>query len=134
MKRTHQGDVRSGGLRSRGERPCHSGTGNDFDEIASSHYSPQGSGARRYWADYSSNLRQAKWVSGVRLHGGNRNALMFTLGQKQTSDCRLSMSALPPKADMRRVVARKTPVKKGRVRFRFRGVGLFWKKPSKIKI
>jgi hypothetical protein len=24
------------------------------------------------------------------LHGGNRNALMFALGQKQTSDCRLS--------------------------------------------
>jgi hypothetical protein len=26
---------------------------------------------------------------------------MSALGQKQTSDCRLSMSALPPKADIR---------------------------------
>jgi hypothetical protein len=44
---------------------------------------------------------------------------MSALGQKQTSEWRPLMSALPPKADMRRVVARKTPVKKGRVRFRF---------------
>jgi hypothetical protein len=34
------------------------------------------------------------------LHGSNRELLMSALGQKQTSDCRPLISALPPKADI----------------------------------
>jgi hypothetical protein len=36
----------------------------------------------------------------VSLHGNNREPLMSALGQKQTLDCRLLMSAIPPKADI----------------------------------
>jgi hypothetical protein len=48
----------------------------------------------------SGDLRPAKQSSGVNLHGSNPKPLMSALGQKQTSDCRLSMSAIPPKADI----------------------------------
>jgi hypothetical protein len=34
------------------------------------------------------------------LHGSNSEPLMSALGQKRTWDCRSSMSALPPKADI----------------------------------
>jgi hypothetical protein len=37
---------------------------------------------------------------GGSLHGSNLELLMSALGQKQTSDWRLLMSALPPKADI----------------------------------
>jgi hypothetical protein len=47
--------------------------------------------------DYSRDLRQAKWGSGISLHGGNPEPLMSALGQKQTSARRSLMSALPPK-------------------------------------
>jgi hypothetical protein len=48
-------------------------------------------------ADYNRNLRSAKRVSGVGLHGSNPEPLMSALGQKETLDRRLLMSALPPK-------------------------------------
>src|SRR6516225_5110857 len=38
--------------------------------------------------------------SGVSLHGSNPEPAMSALGQKRTSDRRLLMSALPPKADI----------------------------------
>jgi hypothetical protein len=37
---------------------------------------------------------------GLGLHGNNPEPLMSALGQKQTSDCRLLMSAVTPKADI----------------------------------
>jgi hypothetical protein len=52
--------------------------------------------------DYIRDLRPAKWGSGLSLHGTNPEPLMSAMGQKQTSDCRPSMSALPPKADIGR--------------------------------
>jgi hypothetical protein len=36
----------------------------------------------------------------ISLHGSKPEPLMSALGQKQTSDCRLLMSAIPPKADI----------------------------------
>jgi hypothetical protein len=36
----------------------------------------------------------------IKLHGSNTEPLMSALGQKQTSDCRPLMSAIPPKADI----------------------------------
>jgi hypothetical protein len=35
-------------------------------------------------ADYSRDLRRAKWVSGSGLHGSNPDGPMSALGQKQT--------------------------------------------------
>jgi hypothetical protein len=55
---------------------------------------------RRQYGDYSSNLRQAKWGSGLTLHGNNSDALMSATGQKQTLGKVRLMSALPPKADI----------------------------------
>jgi hypothetical protein len=51
-------------------------------------------------ADYIRDLRPAKWGSGVSLHSSNPEPLMSALGQKQTSRPEISMSALPPKADI----------------------------------
>jgi hypothetical protein len=42
-----------------------------------------------------------KWVSGVSLHGSNPDPLMSALGHKRTLHVVRSMSALPPKADIR---------------------------------
>jgi hypothetical protein len=53
-------------------------------------------------ADYIRDLRLVKWGSGVSLHGSNPELLMSALGQKQTSHQVRVMSALPPKADIRR--------------------------------
>jgi hypothetical protein len=50
--------------------------------------------------DYIRDLRQAKWGSGVSLHGSNPEPFMSALGQKQTLHSVEPMSALPPKADM----------------------------------
>ena len=47
-----------------------------------------------------SDLRLAKWVSGVGLQGGNPDLLMSALGQKQTLRPEISMSAFSPKADI----------------------------------
>src|SRR5262249_28581384 len=41
-----------------------------------------------------------KWASGVKLYGSNPEPLMSALGQKRTSECFQSMSALPPIADI----------------------------------
>jgi hypothetical protein len=51
-------------------------------------------------ADYIRDLRLAEWGSGISLHGGNSAPLMSALGQKRTSRSEITMSALPPKADM----------------------------------
>jgi hypothetical protein len=51
-------------------------------------------------ADYSRELRRAKWVSESGLHGSNLEPLMSALGQKQTLGKVQLMSALPPKADI----------------------------------
>jgi hypothetical protein len=51
-------------------------------------------------ADYSRDLRSAKWGSGVSLRSSNPKPLMSALGQKQTSAQGRIMSALPPKADI----------------------------------
>jgi hypothetical protein len=51
-------------------------------------------------ADYIRDLRPAKWGTGNSSQGSNSEPPMSALGQKQTSDCRLLMSALPPKADI----------------------------------
>jgi len=51
-------------------------------------------------ADYSRDLRPAKWGPTVNLHSNNSEPLMSALGQKQTSRLVRTMSALPPKADM----------------------------------
>jgi hypothetical protein len=45
--------------------------------------------------DYSRDLRQAKWGSGISLHGGNPEPLMSALGQKQTSARRSLMTLYP---------------------------------------
>src|SRR5215472_3303619 len=50
--------------------------------------------------DYSRNLRPAKWDLGVSLHSSNPEPLMSALGQKQTSQHILLMSALRLKADI----------------------------------
>jgi hypothetical protein len=50
--------------------------------------------------DYSRELRAAEWGSVVSLHGSNPKPLMSALGQKQTSEYRPLMFALPPKADI----------------------------------
>src|SRR5215469_3371375 len=47
------------------------------------------------------DLRPAKWGSESSLRGRNPEPLMSALGQKQTSAHVCSMSALPPKADIR---------------------------------
>jgi len=51
-------------------------------------------------ADYSRDLRPAKWGPTVNLHSNNSEPLMSALGQKQTSRLVRTMSALPPKADI----------------------------------
>jgi hypothetical protein len=74
---------------------------NSFDEIASSHCLPQGSGPRQ------SHLRlQQGFVIGEmggrgRLQGSNPEPFMSALGQKRTSARVRVMSALPPKADIK---------------------------------
>src|SRR5262249_11190227 len=75
-------------LRGCGERPRNGRTNNSFDEIASSHRLPRGLGPRQL-RNYSRDLPPMKWVSGVSLHGGNPEPIM---------------SALPPKADIRRAL------------------------------
>ena len=50
--------------------------------------------------DYIRDLRPAEWGSRVSLRGGNPNPPMSALGQKQTLQRILLMSALPPKADI----------------------------------
>jgi hypothetical protein len=75
-------------------------TSNHLDEIASSHCLPRGLGARQL-CDYRRHLRPAEWVSGVR-HGSNLEPVMSALGQKRTFGPLIAMSALPPKADIRR--------------------------------
>src|SRR6516162_4727195 len=52
--------------------------------------------------NYSSDFLPAEWGSGVSLHGSNPDPLMSALGQKRTVECVRAMSALPPKADIRR--------------------------------
>ena len=86
-------------LRTRSERPSRRAA-NKCDEIASSHRLPQGLGPRQSIDDYSRDLRQAKWGSGVSLHGSNPELSMSALGQEQTSQHVRLMSALPPKADI----------------------------------
>ena len=49
-------------------------------------------------ADYTRDLRPAKWGSEVRLRGSNPDPLMSALGHKQTFALQKGMSALPPKA------------------------------------
>ena len=46
-------------------------------------------------------LSEAITEAGVSLHGSNPEPLMSALGQKQTLQRILVMSALPPKADIR---------------------------------
>ena len=46
-------------------------------------------------ADYNRNLRSAKRVSGVGLHGSNPEPLMSALGQKETLDRRLLCPLYP---------------------------------------
>src|SRR5262245_42931777 len=89
----------------RGERPDNRGADNAFDEIASSHCLLQCSGLRRLTPrgyNYTRDLRPAKWRSVISLHGSNPEPLMSALGQKRTFECAGAMSALPPKADIRR--------------------------------
>jgi hypothetical protein len=50
---------------------------------------------------YSRDLRSAKWCFGVILRGSNPKPFMAALGQKRTWPHFRSMSALPPKADIR---------------------------------
>jgi hypothetical protein len=50
--------------------------------------------------DYSRDLRLAKWGSRVSLHSTNPEPPTSALGQKQTSQCLCTMSALPPIADI----------------------------------
>jgi hypothetical protein len=50
--------------------------------------------------DYSRDLRLAKWGSERKLHGTNLELLMSALGQNRTSRSEITMSALPPKADI----------------------------------
>jgi hypothetical protein len=66
-------------------------------------------------ADYNRNLRSAKRVSGVGLHGSNPEPLMSALGQKRTSTRLQPMSAIPPKADI--------PGRQLHVRFAFPALG-----------
>ena len=42
--------------------------------------------APTYDYNYSKDLRQTKWGSGLSLQGSNRRARMSALGQKQTSE------------------------------------------------
>ena len=51
-------------------------------------------------ADYSRDLRSAKWGPGVSLRSSNPKPLMSALGQKRTLEQDRVMSALPPKADI----------------------------------
>ena len=51
-------------------------------------------------ADYSRDLRPAKWGPTVNLHSSNSEPLMSALGQKRTLRRVCVMSALPPKADI----------------------------------
>src|SRR5262249_26793405 len=51
-------------------------------------------------ADYSRDLRSAKWGSGVSLRSSNPKPLMSALGQKQTLKRLHPMSASPPNADI----------------------------------
>src|ERR1700745_2200095 len=51
----------------------------------------------------------------VSLHGSNPELLMSALGQKQTSDCQLLMSALPPKAEIAEQISNVRPVPKADV-------------------
>ena len=50
--------------------------------------------------DYSRDLRLAEWGAPVILRGNNPQDRMSALGQKQTLQGILLMSALPPKADI----------------------------------
>ena len=50
--------------------------------------------------NYSRDLRQVEWGSGVALQGSNSEPLMSALGQKRTLSNVASMSALPPIADI----------------------------------
>ena len=74
-------------------------TSNSFDEIASLHRFPQGSGPSQL-CDHSMDLRQAKWCSGASLCSSNSDSLMSALGHKRTWKAVCEMSALLPKADI----------------------------------
>jgi hypothetical protein len=50
--------------------------------------------------NYIRDFRSGEWESEVTLHGSNFEPPMPHMGQKQTSDGRLLMSALSPKADV----------------------------------
>ena len=54
--------------------------------------------------DYSRDSGLAKWGSGVSLHGSNPEPFMSALGQKRTFRSVRRMSAIPPKADIRRLI------------------------------
>jgi hypothetical protein len=54
--------------------------------------------------DYSRDLRLAKWVSEVSLHGSNFEPLMSALGQKRTFCEVCAMSALPQKRTSRSAI------------------------------
>src|SRR6516225_7486142 len=60
----------------------------------------EGCGLRRLQFDYSKDLRQAKWGSGIKLHSSNSELPMSALGHKRTFTHLRSMSALPPIADI----------------------------------
>jgi hypothetical protein len=51
-------------------------------------------------ANYSRDRPLMKWGLGNSLHGSNPEPPMSALGQKRTSECAQSMSALPAKADI----------------------------------
>ena len=51
--------------------------------------------------DYIRDLRRAKWGAATNLRRKNLELPMSTLGQKRTSRPIRSMSAIPPKADIR---------------------------------
>jgi hypothetical protein len=55
-------------LRPCGKRPGDAGTSNNFDEIASSHCLPLGSGPRRSERNYSRDLRPTEWGLGLKSH------------------------------------------------------------------
>jgi len=83
----------------RHKRPSDYRINSSFDEIAASHYSPQGSEVRRSWL-ITSGICDWRLGLGIKLHRSNFEPPMSALGQKRTSEGVEAMSALPPKADI----------------------------------
>ena len=92
-------------LRARRERP-HGRRAEERYELASPHCPrPSASIALNpalNLTDYSREMRAAEWASMASLRSSNGEPDVSALGQKQTCAAHKPMSALPPKADIRR--------------------------------